>query len=57
LVLAPEDGSPLHPDHLSWAFRVPVKEVSERLGHSTSAFTTIVDQGVLRGYRRGRVRS
>jgi integrase len=80
LVFTLQDGSPLHPDHLtSWfhalskkaklpairlhdlrhthatlliAAGVPVKVVSERLGHSTPAFTMTVYQHVLPGMQR-----
>ena len=34
------------------AARVPLKVVSERLGHSSSAFTMVVSQAVLRGMQR-----
>lgn len=103
LVFTLEDGSPLHPDYLSRAFRshqrrvakslaeraakdarkgrkltlptirfhdlrhthatlllaagVPVKVVSERLGHSTPAFTMAVYQHVLPGDQRGHVQN
>jgi Site-specific recombinase XerD len=85
LVFALQDGSALHPDYLSRAFRahgkraklptvrlhdlrhthatlmlaagVPVKVVSERLGHSTVAFTMEVYQHVLPGDQRDAVQN
>lgn len=85
LVFTLENGTGLHPDYLSRAFRahvkraklptirlhdlrhthatlmlaagVPVKVVSERLGHSTPAFTMAVYQHVLPGDQRGHVQS
>jgi integrase len=83
LIFTLEDGSALHPDYLSRAFRahakqaklptirlhdlrhthatlmiaagVPVKVVSQRLGHSTVAFTMQVYQHVLPGMQRDAV--
>ncbi len=85
LVFTLQDGSALHPDFLSRAFRahvkraelptvrlhdlrhthatlmlaagVPVKVVSERLGHSTVAFTMEVYQHVLPGMQRAAVQN
>ena len=85
LVFTLQDGSALHPDYLSRAFRahakraklptirlhdlrhthatlllaagVPVKVVSERLGHSTVAFTMEVYQHVLPGDQRDAVQN
>ena len=85
LVFTLQDGSALHPDFLSRAFRshakqaklptirlhdlrhthatllladgVPVKVVSERLGHSTVAFTMEVYQHVLPGMQREAVQN
>jgi len=85
LVFTLEDGSALHPDYLSRAFRahvkkaklpmvrlhdlrhthatlmlaagVPVKVVSERLGHATAAFTMQVYQHVLPGMQREAVQN